>query len=107
MAELEEQLLRALDAVSGSGAKPCGCSETAATAESELFSDVTVSASGDLEGQLDSALGALSSDLTAFDTLAVEDELLFAEVDQGPELNLRDVLETAERYPGLKITFSF
>jgi hypothetical protein len=116
MAELEQELLGALQALDNSSTaeKPCGCQEAvgaAETGESDLFAFDQLSSSMDLGAELDSALDSLlseaGSELTGLESLSVEDELEFAALEEGPTLSLEDILEITEKYPGLKITFSY
>jgi hypothetical protein len=113
MAELEQELLSALQGVQDtSGEKPCGCQEKAG-AFSDFASDDT--STGNLAGELDSALneisfGAESGGFDLLDDLSNEDDLAFLEfaaLDEGPQLDLNDIVTATERNPGLKITFSF
>lgn len=111
MAELETNLLNALENLgSVSGDKPCGCHENqAAAGEAAVFDELTDSS--DLAAQLDSALGAISfgaeSEFAALDTLSLDEELAFAQMSEGTNLSLEDILTLTEKYPGLKITFSY
>lgn len=114
MAELETNLLKALqNAESASAEKPCGCHEKAASAESatDMFGFGQSGEGADLGAQLDAALGAALSgaenDLAAFDTLSLDEEMAFAQVSEGANLSLEDILALTEKYPGLKITFSY
>ena len=112
MAELEQELLSALQGVQDtSGEKPCGCQEKAG-AFSDLASDEM--STGNLADELDSALNEVSSGAESgfelLGDLSDEDELAFLEfaaLDEGPQLDLNDIVTATERYPGLKITFSF
>jgi hypothetical protein len=112
MAELEQELLSALQGVQDtSDEKPCGCQEKAG-AFNEFASDEL--STENLAGELDSALNEVSfgteSGFELLDNLSDEDELAFLEfaaLDEGPQLDLNDIVTATERYPGLKITFSF
>jgi len=116
MAELEEQLLNALQGLENAPAeKPCGCQEKAGAASaSDIFGFEQASTSGDLAADLESALNQVSSgmdsDIELLGDLSVEEELAFLEfaaLEEGPTLELNDIVAAAERYPGLKISFSF
>lgn len=114
MAELEQELLSALQGVENTaGEKPCGCHENAG-AMSDIFAADESLTSGNLAGELDSALNEVSlgmgSEFELLDSLSDEDELAFLEfaaLDEGPQLGLNEIITAAEKYPGLKITFSF
>jgi hypothetical protein len=111
MADLETNLLNALqNAQATAGEKPCGCHENqAATSEEATFDQLTDSS--DLVAQLDSALGAAlsgaESEFASLDTLSLDEELAFAQMSEGTNLSLEDILALTEKYPGLKITFSY
>ena len=113
MAELETNLLNALqNAESVAKDKPCGCHEKSASAEADVFGPGQMGDGSDLEAQLDAALGAAlsgaeSSDFATFDALSLDEEMAFAEVNEGANLSLEDILTLTEKYPGLKITFSY
>jgi hypothetical protein len=52
----------------------------------------------------------VGSDIELLGDLSVEEELAFLEfaaLEEGPTLELNDIIAAAERYPGLKISFSF
>lgn len=111
MAELETNLLNALQsAQSVSAEKPCGCHDKAASGELADPFGQTGDAS-DLVAQLDSALGAALSgaqtDFAGLDTLSFDEEMAFAQMSEGTNLRLEDILALTEKYPGLKITFSY
>ena len=114
MAEVEQELLSALQALDNApGEKPCGCQETSGAAGSEwdVFSSDELSSSTDLVAELDSALSLIGSEsgseFTSLESLSVEEDLEFASLEEGTKLSLEDILQIAERYPGLKITFSY
>lgn len=112
MAELEQELLSALQGMQNtSGEKPCRCQDKAGEF-SDFASDEM--STGDLAGELDSALDEVSwgeqSEFELLDNLSGEEELAFLEfaaLDEGPQLDLNDIITATEKYPGLKITFSF
>ena len=109
MSEKEQELLSALEDLEASAEKPCGCHEKKAAADP--FGSNPRSG-GQLISELDSALKALSTGQRAefsFDIPSGADEafLEFGEVDMGLPVSLEDIVSAAERYPGLKITFSF
>ncbi len=72
-----------------------------------LFEDA--GSSGNLGANLEAALDALGSggELAAEISPFSDAELAFGDLEQGAEIRLEDVLSLAEKYPGLKITFSF
>ena len=91
-------------------ASPCGCKgcqETAVATPGDLPDPAS------LESQLDSFLSATpaSEDELAFAGLDAElasvDELQLADLGDDGLPTLESVLRIAERYPGLKVTFSF
>ena len=113
MAELEQELLNALQSLESAPEKPCGCHDKAVSSASDVFS-LASSATGDLAAQLDAALAQISSgeefDLEFGDTASLDEDLEFLEfaaLEDGPQLDLNDIIAAAERYPGLKISFSF
>lgn len=61
--------------------------------------------------QLNVESGTITDDLIftdlAFDELTFQQELELAGLTQPPLTPLEDILSIAERYPGLKVTFSF
>jgi hypothetical protein len=111
MAELEQNLLNALEAVEQD--KPCHCNEQSGTGSGnfDVFGSDLEGESSNLEGRLDAALSGLLSDsespFASLENLSVEDELAFAELEEPSRLSLEDVLAVTEKYPGLKITFSY
>lgn len=113
MSQLEQELLSALQTLETAPEKPCGCHGATATSASDPFGS-PLPESINAAAALDSALNALLAETTAetdlFETLSVEDELEFLEfaaIDEDLSVNLNDIISAAERYPGLKITFSF
>jgi hypothetical protein len=89
-------------------AQPCGCAEAG-----------DLSAGADLLTSLDAALsaieagGALASEEAGVDLVALDDALAqaemldpFAEAGDGAA-GFAEILSLLERYPGLKVTFSF
>lgn len=114
MAELEQELLSALQTLDNVSEKPCGCQEETGTLNNDPFAGGQLLGSADLAAELDSALNQVfaegTSDTEFLESFSVRDELAFLEfaaVDEGLPLNLNDIIAAAERYPGLKITFSF
>jgi hypothetical protein len=101
--EIYESLTAATTDETGSAKKsPCGCGEA--------MSVNTVS--GDLAAELEAALDALGSesgggDLLRIDDSALDEDLLFSDLEQEPSITLQDIVSLAEQYPGLKITISF
>lgn len=105
MADLNQELFDALQSVTVPEAKQdCGCQQgTAGTAEN--FSDAD-----DLGSALNAALDALQGPAQAeFDALTTlsEDSLAFSDLEQGLNVRLEDILAIVEKYPGLKIAFSY
>lgn len=93
------------DALSGGGAakkSPCGCGESSTS---------TSEGGGGLAAELGGALDALGSEtgdeLFGVDDVSLENDLLFAGLEQEPSVTLQDLVSLAEQYPGLKITISF
>ena len=114
MAELETELLNALQtAETTSGDKPCGCHENKAASNdsSDIFGFDQMTESSDLEAQIDSALSTIfsgaESEFASLDALSIDEELAFAQMSEGAGLTLEDILAVTEKYPGLKITFSY
>lgn len=113
MSQLEQELLSALQTLEATPEKPCGCHGSTATSAADPFGS-PLSESIDVAATLDSALNALLAETSAeadlFETLSVEDELEFLEfaaMDEDISVSLNDIISAAERFPGLKITFSF
>lgn len=115
MANSDLDLLTSLEAPS-----PCGCQEAAGplAGELELGSGEELPSAEELEASLEAALTetpfALDSpDVMAFEQalagmeLSSEEELAFAAADASQPPSIEDVLRLVERYPGLKVTFSF
>ena len=107
MNELDELLIPDPGTAPG---KPCGCKgcqETPAAAGGDPLDPAG------LEAQLDAFMRAepTSEDELAFANLDAElapvDELELAPLGDGELPSLESVLKIAERYPGLKVTFSF
>lgn len=114
MAELEQELMSALQGLDSASEKPCGCGQTAESLAADPFGDYQSLESTDLGAELDSALSQVSAEgaggTELFESFSLEDELAsleFAATDEGLPLALNDIISAAERYPGLKITFSF
>ena len=113
MSEREQELLSALENLEASAEKPCGCHEKKAGAGGDPFASNPTSGR-QLISELDSALKSLSTSHKAatefaFDMSSGADQafLEFGDGDMGLSLSLEDIVSAAERYPGLKITFSF
>ena len=114
MAELEQDLLHALQNLGSEPEKPCGCQEkTGGGMETNPFA-LEPTATGDLTAQLNSALDQISLgdsfDLESTDAFSLDEDLAaleFAALEEGPKLDLNDIVAAAEQYPGLKITFSY
>lgn len=97
---------------SASPADPCGCGQPSGTAgESERQMGGSALSPAEVTGEVDAALAALSSGLdegaALTELLNLDVDLEFAELSAGAEITLEDVIRLAERYPGLKVTFSF
>lgn len=111
MSEREQELLSALENLEVSAEKPCGCHEKKAGAGEDPFAP-DLKSGGQLVSELDSALKAVSTEQKAaaefsFAMSSGADQAFsdLGDVDMG--LSLEDIVSAAERYPGLKITFSF
>jgi hypothetical protein len=112
MSEKQEELSSALESLAASAEKPCGCQENKAVAEDPFAAEQR--GTHQLAAELQSALKALSTAEKAaaefpFDGSSDADRafLEFGAVDMGLPISLEDIVSAAERYPGLKITFSF
>jgi hypothetical protein len=105
------EALPTLAAEAAGAEKPCGCHDKTGGSPGDLFSSSGAeSASAGLIAELDAALaGALSGAEGAGgpDLLAIEEQLELAANGGESQITLEDILAFAERYPGLKITFSF
>ena len=111
--EYEKELANALADLEAATKKDCGCGGTNAAMGDDPF--VSVGKQADpFSAELASALNALgaqeraarefrSDKLSAAELAARE----FSEIDAGGALGLDEIVSIAERYPGLKITFSF
>lgn len=91
-----------LESVTDTGEKkPCGCRE----------SELAALGSEDMAIELDSALSALAADVdldsSLTSLLSQEEELAFAGLEEAGQAELESILTLVEKYPGLKITFSF
>ncbi len=113
MAELEQEVQNALAALAQEAEKkPCGCNDTAAAGDAlDIFGAEESPAPAGLAAQLDMALNSVRTEdwdpFAASGELTVEAALEFAEVEAGPQLSLNELLALVEKYPGLKITFSY
>ena len=112
MAGLEQDLLSALQTLESTKEKGCGCQEKALTGDSDIFGS-EASPMGNLGAQLEAALDQVSSgevfDLGS-DAFSLDEDLAFldfAGLEEETPLDVNDIIAAAERYPGLKITFSF
>ena len=94
MSDLGQELETALDAASVK--EDCGCKDMSA--------DPMLGSEGDPLGALNSALDALEGAPGSLDLFG--EEGLFEDLT-GKQPTLEDVLALAERYPGLRITFSY
>jgi hypothetical protein len=113
MSQLEQELFSALQTLEAEPEKPCGCHGSKATPATDPFASLSLE-SVNAAAALDSALNALLAEATPetdlFETLSVEDELEFLEfgaLDEDLSVDLNDIISAAEKFPGLKITFSF
>jgi hypothetical protein len=114
MADLEQELLNALQAVSAPAVKQdCGCrgKMVADDTSADPFALATPSTLADAGAALNAALAALQSDtdleFASLENLLSEDDLAFADLEQSSSFRVEDVLTLVEKYPGLKITFSY
>jgi len=100
MSDLGQELENALDAASVAtvAKEDCGCKE--------MSTDPMMGFEDDPVGALNSALDALEQAPGSEDLFGGEGAL-FEDLDTGKQPTLEDVLALAERYPGLRITFSF
>jgi hypothetical protein len=106
MADLELDLLDALQAAESTDSTKsgdCGCGGKSHAVEADLFGEEDTFGGADLGGQLDSALSEVELSASA---LTIEEELEFAALGDASGLTISDIAALAERYPGLKITFS-
>jgi hypothetical protein len=112
MLEHEQELLSALANLEGSGEKPCGCHQNETVLAADPFAP-DPSAPGQLSAELELALKELARERTSTGTtsdMSSEAEQAFQEfmeVDVGLPISIDEIIAMAERYPGLKITFSF
>ena len=106
MPDLELDLLNALEAAENTAVDKsgdCGCGGKSSAADAELFGSEDTFGEADLGAQLDSALAEV--ELSAA-PLTVEEELEFAAFSDASGVSIADIAALAEKYPGLKITFS-
>ncbi len=106
MPDLELDLLNALEGAESAAADKsgdCGCGDKSSAADAELFGSEDTFGGADLGGQLDAALAEVELSAGA---LTVEEALEFAALGDASGVSLADIAALAERYPGLKITFS-
>ncbi|HEU4435634.1 MAG TPA: hypothetical protein VFR51_19775 [Pyrinomonadaceae bacterium] len=105
--ENAKELASALANLEAATKKGCGCGGPDAAVEDNPFASVGDPFSAELASALD-ALGAedreFRSDRLSAAELASRE---FSEIDMGAASGLDEILSIAERYPGLKITFSF
>jgi hypothetical protein len=108
MPNLDDELLSGLDSVESATAKsPCKCQDQS----DAMLEDTLGTMPSDPDLELDAALDALSSTgesgVGLLTSMGAEDELEFADLAQDSDLQLKDLLSLVEKYPGLKITFSY
>ena len=112
--EPEKELASALADLEAATKKGgCGCGGTDAVADDNPFS--SVGRRGDsFSAELSSALSALdaedrvaSESTSDMSPLAERAFREFSDIDMGGASGLDEIVSIAERYPGLKITFSF
>lgn len=106
MPDLELDLLNALEAAESTAVDQsgdCGCGGKTGGADADLFGPENISGDADLGTQLDSALAEV--ELSA-GPLTLEEELEFAALSDASGVSIADIAALAEKYPGLKITFS-
>jgi hypothetical protein len=106
MPDLELDLLSALEAAESMAVDKsgdCGCGGQSNAADAELFGSGDTLGGVDLGSQLDSALAEVELSAGA---LTIEEELEFAAFGDASGVSIADIAALAEKYPGLKITFS-
>jgi hypothetical protein len=106
MPDLELDLLNALEAAESTAVDKsgdCGCGGKSFAADAELFGSADTFGDADLGTQLDSALAEV--ELSA-GPLTLEEELEFSALSDSSGVSIADIAALAEKYPGLKITFS-
>ena len=111
--EYEKELASALADLEAATKKDCGCGGSKAALDNNPFTPV--GKKGDrLSAELASALDALGSAERAASELPYDLSPLaerafreFSEIEMGGASGLDDIVSIAERYPGIKITFSF
>jgi len=104
MPDLELDLESALEAAQSTTldkSGDCGCGGT--SADAHLFDSAENFDATDLGGQLDSALAEVEMSAEA---LTLDEELEFAALSDASGVSIADIAALAEKYPGLKITFS-
>ena len=111
MADYKQELSSALAELERTEDKRCGCQENKTASQADPFSlgrkDVDP-----LSLELDSALKALVAEgrrPSPVDSSSAAERafLEFSEVETSLPIALEEIISVAERYPGLKITFSF
>lgn len=106
MPDLELDLLNALEAAESTAVDKsgdCGCGGNSIAADAEIFGSEDTFGGADLGSQLDSALAEVELSTGA---LTLEEELEFAALSDASGVSIADIAALAEKYPGLKITFS-
>jgi hypothetical protein len=114
MADYKQELSSALAELERTDEKRCGCQENKTASQDDPFSLGRKADVDPLSLELDSALKALvaegrrpgESPLDA-SSAAERAFLEFSEVETSLPIALEEIISVAERYPGLKITFSF
>jgi hypothetical protein len=107
MADLEQELLSALEAVETAQKGNCNCQEQASLSLEDPFGKSLSDPGVALDAALDALTSTTDSDAASLRSLAAQDELEFADLEQESILQLQDLLTLIEKYPGLKITFSY
>lgn len=103
--ENAKELASALADLEAASKKGCGCGGPDAAVDDNPFSSVADPFAAELASALN-ALGAseFGSDVSSLAEHAFRE---FSEIDMGGASGLDEIVSIAERYPGLKITFSF
>ena len=112
MADYKQELSSALAELERTEEKRCGCQENKTASQDNPFSLGRKEDVDPLSLELDSALKALVAEgrrPSPVDSASAAERafLEFSEVETSLPIALEEIISVAERYPGLKITFSF